>query len=202
MPRRSLQDVKSSRSAALASAVRIASVQGLEGLSIARLADGEGLSKSGLFGLFGSKLELQMRTLQAGAELFAAEVWAPVLEVPAGRARLLALCDRWLDFHERDVQPGGCFMTTAAVEWDARPGPQRDAVARVMRRWLRTLEGEVALAVDVGELPRELDPADTAFALNAIASAASWNYRLSGEREVLARAGRLMRDVLQPARTR
>ena len=90
-------------------------------------------------------------------------------------------------------------MTTAAVEWDARPGPLRDAVERTISRWLKLLAREVALAVEQGELARDLLPADAAFQLNALASAASWSYHLSGDAGVLEQARRCMQSVLEPA---
>ncbi len=199
MPRRSGADVLNSRQAVVSAALRTASVEGLDGLTIGRLADDVEMSKSGLFGLFGNKLGLQQATLEAGAEQFLAEVWRPVEQIAPGRRRLLALCDRWLDFHERGVSPGGCFMTTAAVEWDARPGPLRDSVERSMRAWLKLLARELVLAVQDGELPAELDPGDGAFQLNALASAASWSYHLTHDRAALEQARRCMRRLLAAA---
>lgn len=196
MPRRSAADVSRTRSAAIDSAVRTASVEGLDGLTIGRLAEETHMSKSGLFGLFGSKLELQRATLDAGIEQFLAEVWRPVEQVPAGMPRLLALCDAWLDFHRRGALPGGCFMTTAAVEWDARPGPLRDAVRRAIGLWLKVLAREVQLATDAHELPAATVAGDIAFQLNALASAASWNYRLSGDVSTLEVARRCMLATL------
>ncbi len=198
MPRRSVADVSRTRAAAIDTAVRTASVEGLDGLTIGRLAEDMHMSKSGLFGLFGSKLELQMATLQAGIDQFRAEVWRPVQGAPAGAPRLLALCDAWLDFHRRDALPGGCFMTTAAVEWDARPGPVRDAVREANGLWLKTLAHEVRRAVDAGDLPSTTIPEDVAFQLNALASAASWNYRLTGDVSMLDVAQRCMRATLAP----
>ena len=198
MPRRSAADVSRTRAAAIDTAVRTASVEGLDGLPIGRLAEDMHMSKSGLFGLFGSKLELQIATLQAGIEQFLAEVWRPVQDVPAGALRLLALCDAWLDFHRREALPGGCFMTTAAVEWDARPGPVRDAVRKAIGLWLKTLAHEVQGAIDAGDLASATVPGDVAFQLNALASAASWNYRLTGEVSTLDMAQRCMRATLAP----
>src|SRR3954452_11558528 len=109
MPRRSAAAVTASRDAVVSAAVRTASVDGLEGLTIGRLAGELEMSKSGLFGLFGSKQDLQLATLQAAFDHFLGEVWRPVASKPAGRERLLALCDRWLRYHERERMPGGCF---------------------------------------------------------------------------------------------
>lgn len=196
VPRRSAQDVETSRSAVIDTAVRTASVEGLEGLTIGRLAEATEMSKSGLFGLFGSKEGLQLATLEAGNELFLARVWEPVREIPRGRERLLELCERWIAFHRRETLPGGCFMTMAAVEWDSRSGPVHDAVAASVKGWLALLAREVDAAVSAGELPDATDPADTAFQLNALASAASWNHQLSGDPAVLEQGLRCMRATL------
>jgi AcrR family transcriptional regulator len=199
MPKRSREAVAGTRSQVLEAAVSSASVDGFEGLTIGRLADRVAMSKSGLFGLFGSKEDLQLATLNAGIDLFVAEVWNPVADRPAGRERLVALCGTWLGFFERGVLPGGCLFTTAAVEFDARPGPVRDAVASAIDRWLRLLERELAVAIDAGELPPSTDPRDAAFQLNALASSASWRYHLTRDPDVLIRARRLMHGVLSAA---
>ena len=109
---------------------------------------------------------------------------------------MLALCESWLSYHEREVMPGGCFLTTATIEYDARPGPLRDAVAATMRQWLATLEREAAVAIEAGELPADTDPADLAFELNALAAAASYGFQLSRDRSVFDRARRSMRRAL------
>ena len=196
MPRRAAADVAATRETVLAAAVRNASVEGLEGLTIGRLAGELEMSKSGLFGLFGSKQDLQLATLDAAFAHFLTGVWRPVAKQPAGRERLAALCDSWLGYHERESMPGGCFLTTATVEYDARPGPVRDAVIDGMERWLSFLSREVAAAVEAGELPPDTDPADVAFELNALASAASSAFQLSRDKSVFARARRLMRRRL------
>lgn len=196
MPRRSASAVADTRASVLDTAIRTASVEGLEGLTIGGLAGDVEMSKSGLFGLFGSKEDLQRATLRAGIDLFVREVWEPVAGEPAGRKRLLALCDRWIAFHEREVLPGGCFMTTAIVEFDARPGPVRDAVSRVRKRWLGLLETDAKVAIEAGELPARTDPADLAFTLDALASSASCDYRLTGDPRVLKRARRIMQRAL------
>lgn len=200
--RRSAAAVEDTRRTVLGEAVRAASVTGLEGLTLGPLASELEMSKSGLFGLFGSKLDLQLAVLRAGIDTFVREVWAPVAEMPAGRARLLALCERWIAFHERGVFPGGCFMTTAIVEWDSRPGPMRDAVRKAQSRWLATLRADAEAAIAAGELPATVDAQDVAFTLNALAAAGSSAHQLSGEQAELARALRCMKRVLAgPAAT-
>jgi AcrR family transcriptional regulator len=196
VPRRSAAAVAETRAAVTKAAVDHASVEGLEGLTIGGLADQAEMRKSSVFSLFGSKHELQLATLEAAIEQFRREVWEPVADQPRGLPRLLALCDSWLSYHQREVMPGGCFLTTATVEYDARPGPLRDAVARTMEQWLGVLAREAAIAMEAGELPAETDPADIAFELNALAAAASYGFQLWRDPEVFARARRSMRRVL------
>ena len=153
MPRRSQAAVAETRATVTQAAVDRASVDGLEGLTIGGLAGEVEMRKSSVFSLFGSKEDLQLATLEAAIEQFKYEVWGPVANERRGLARLLALCDSWLGYHEREVMPGGCFLTTATVEFDARPGPLRDAVARTIGGWLDLLGREVATAIEAGELP-------------------------------------------------
>jgi AcrR family transcriptional regulator len=196
MPRRSAAAVAATRAAVTKEAVDRASIDGLEGLTIGGLAEAAEMRKSSVFSLFGSKQELQRAAFDAAIEQFTREVWDPVAQRRPGRERLLALCEAWLSYHEREVLPGGCFMTTATIEYDARPGPMRDVIARTMERWLAVLEREAAIAVDSGELPSDADPGDIAFQLNAIASAASYGFQLWRDRTVFNRARRSMRRVL------
>ena len=184
------------RSEVTQAAVERASVEGLEGLTIGRLADEARMHKSSVFSLFGSKQELQLAALEKAVEQFTDEVWGPAAGERPGLPRLLALCDSWLAYHELGVMPGGCFLTTATVEYDARPGAMRDAVARTMKRWLGVLEREVATAVEAGEVPSDTEPRDVAFQLNALAAAASYGFQLSGDPEVFAVARRSMRRAL------
>jgi AcrR family transcriptional regulator len=196
MPRRSLADVAETRTAVTDAAVARASVEGLEGLTIGGLAGETEMRKSSVFSLFGSKEELQLATLDAAAEQFREQVWERVADEPPGVPRLLALCDSWLDYHRREVMPGGCFLTTATIEYDARPGPLRDATADTMKRWFAVLEREAAAAIEAGDLPGDADPGDIAFQLNALAAGASYGFQLWRDPEVFARARRSMRGVL------
>jgi AcrR family transcriptional regulator len=195
MPRRSAAAVADTRTQVLDVALRRASVDGLEGLTIGRLADETSMSKSGLHGLFRSKEGLQAATFEKAVAQFTREVWEPVAGREPGMPRLLALIDRWLGYHRRRVLPGGCFVTTATIEYDARPGPLRDAVADARRRMHSLIERDVRTAVDASDLPAETNPADVAFALYAMASAASQAIQLD-ERGASARARRCMRAVL------
>lgn len=195
MPRRSAIAVAGTRSEVLDVALRRASIDGLEGLTIGRLAEEAGMSKSGLHGMFGSKEELQVATFEKAVANFASEVWAPVANRESGLPRLLALVDRWVAYHRRRVLPGGCFVTTATIEFDARPGPLRNAVADARRRMHALLETDIRTAVEAGDLARDTQPADLAFTLYALASAASQAIQLE-EPGASARARRCMRALL------
>ena len=198
VPRRSATAVADTRAEVLDVAMRRASIDGLEGLTIGRLAGEVAMSKSGLHGLFGSKEDLQVATFAQAVENFRAEVWAPVADREPGLPRLLALIDRWIAYHRRRVLPGGCFVTTATIEFDARPGPLRGAVADARKRMHGLLEADLRTAIDRGDLPADADPGDLAFTLYALASAASQAIQL-GEPGAAARARRCMRGLLGTA---
>jgi AcrR family transcriptional regulator len=196
MPRRSQEAVAATRAAVTRAAMERASVEGLEGLTIGGVAGETEMRKSSVFSLFGSRQELQRAALNAAVDHFTRQVWDPVAEEDPGLPRLLALCDSWLDYHRREEMPGGCFLTTATVEYDARPGPLRDATAKTMRGWLRVLEREAATAIEAGDLPTGTDPADIAFQLNALAAGASYGFQLWRDPEIFERSRRSMRRVL------
>ena len=192
MARRSATDVAGSRAETLDAAVELASVVGLEGLTIGRLAERLDMSKSGLVGRFGSRQQLQLATLELAADTFRRAVFDPAESRPAGLRRLNAICDAWIDYLGHPPFPGGCFLTTASVEFDARPGPVNEAVKRVMHRWIRVLEREATAAIENGELPEHADPKDVAFTLNALAVGANCDYQLHHDPSSLKRARRAM----------
>jgi AcrR family transcriptional regulator len=196
MPRRSETAVAETRAEVTRAAMERASVDGLEGLTIGRLAGEVEMRKSSVFSLFGSKQELQLAALRSAVDQFTDEVWGPAADHQPGLPRLLALCDSWLSYHRRQVMPGGCFLTTATIEYDARPGPLRDAIARTMDRWLGMLEREVSAAIEAGDLPADTAAADIAFELNALAAAASYGFQLHRDPEVFEQARRSMRRAL------
>src|SRR3954454_14502717 len=152
------------RRAILDEAVQIASAGGLEGLSIGRLAEGVGVSKSGLFAHFGSKLDLQIETVRAARELFVDEVLGAA-SAGGGIQEIFSLTDAWLDYMEREVFRGGCFLVAASVEFDSRPGPVRDEVTALVSEWLMALEAAVDDAREAGHLSADTDAQQLAFEL-------------------------------------
>jgi AcrR family transcriptional regulator len=170
-----------SRRATLERSVQLASRDGLEGLTIGALAAELDVHKSSVHALFGSKEELQLATLDAARTILIEHVVAPALSSRPGLARLRAIGEAWCDYLGADVFLGGCFLCAASAEMDGRPGPLRDAVEAVMREWIEVLRANLEAAKATGELRAELDPAATAFRLNALGMAANWQRQLLDE---------------------
>lgn len=155
------------RGAVLGQALALASQLGLEGVTIGKLAEHVGMSKSGLFAHFASKENLQVAILDEAVARFVALVVAPALKKPRGEARLRALLDRWLAWAKADFMPGGCVFAASFAELDDRPGPARDRLFAAQRDWLGTLAGAVRIAVEEKQFRRELDPEQVAHELYA-----------------------------------
>ncbi|NUP18126.1 MAG: TetR/AcrR family transcriptional regulator [Streptomyces sp.] len=168
--------------------VEIASVEGLEALSVGRLATELRLSKSGVFALFGSKEELQLATVREAGRVFAERVTRPVEEEPAGVARVWRLCELWLEYSRGRVFPGGCFFYEVIAEFDARTGPVHDAVVRAQRDWTAYLERTIAAAGDAGELRAGTDVPQLAFELLALMETANMVSVLHDEESSYRRA--------------
>jgi AcrR family transcriptional regulator len=169
------------RRAILERAVDLASTEGLEGLTIGRLASELQMSKSGLFAHFGSKQELQLATLDAAVLRFYEEIIVPAQEEAEGVARLRAYCEGYLDYLEREVFAGGCFLAAAAAEFDDRPGAVRDAVRARVLAWLGELERQAAVAgVE--------DAAALAFEIYSLGLGANTCSRLLADKRTFARA--------------
>ncbi len=161
------------RAAILEHAVDLASKEGLEGLTIGRLAAELRMSKSGLFAHFGAKQELQLATIDAARERFRVAVVEPALAAPEGAPRLRAMVEAYLD--QLDLYPGGCFWAATSIEYDDRPGPVRDAIAATLDAWLAAITAQAKVAgVE--------DPDRFAFELYALTMGANARYRLSGDR--------------------
>jgi AcrR family transcriptional regulator len=190
------------RHAILTTAASLATQEGLEPLSIGRLAQATGMSKSGLFAHFGSKEDLQLATVDHAAELFVAEVIAPARSAPRGLPRVWALCDRMIDYAERQVFPGGCFFAATSFEFNNKPGPVRDRIEEMLRSWLSYLEHAVEQGQAAGELAAEPSAREIAFQLDAFAQASNAQYQLFRDRAVFDEARRAIRerlDSLRPA---
>ena len=182
-------------------AVDIASLEGLEGLTIGRLADDLGMSKSGLFAHFGSKEDLQLATVAAAAERFINEAVRPALKAERGYPRLLAICRAWISYVRREVFPGGCFFAAASFEFDGRPGAIRDAIANLMDEWVGAIEKAIVMAKDEGHLVAAVDPKQLAFEINSLFFGANFAYQLRGDKKALERATKAIEHRLESVRS-
>lgn len=175
-------------------AVDVASVDGLDGLSLGRLAAELELSKSGVFALFGSKEDLQLATVEAALEIFRSYVVTPASEVPPGLPRLRAICENWLDYSEKRIFPGGCFFFNVGAEFDARPGRVHDAVASASGSFAAFIHATALDAVSLGHL--DADAEVLAFELHALGRAANADSVLTGTTTPYALARRAIRARL------
>ncbi|HYC62528.1 MAG TPA: TetR/AcrR family transcriptional regulator [Thermoanaerobaculia bacterium] len=188
------------RQSILDRAVDLASLHGLQGLTIGGLAEELGMSKSGLFAHFGSKEELQIATIEAAAERYINEIFKNAIQEPRGYPRLLAICTSWLSYIRRGVFPGGCFFAAASFEFDSRPGPVRDRVRALMDDWMRALERAIRMAKDEGHLKDDVDPAQLAFELNSLFFGANFSFYLRDDQQAIERAERAVRTRLEALR--
>jgi len=181
-------------------ALRAASVEGLEGISLGKVAGDIGMSKSGLFAHFDSKEALQVDVIEAAAAKFAAVVVAPALSAPRGEPRLRALFEHWLKWEQNESLPGGCVFMHAVAELDDRPGPVRDALVRQQTMWLDTLAKAVRLTIDAGHFRPDVDPSLFAFQLYGIVVAYYHASRLFRDPAAKEHAERAFDAVVAAAR--
>jgi len=178
----------------LAKTVDIASAEGLNGLTVGRVAKDLNMSKSGLFAHFGSKEELQLSTVEAAREVFVREIIEPTRDEENGLVKLCAMLEAWISYIEKSVFRGGCFFFAASAEMDDRPGRVRDYVAELTMDWVKALEKEAGLAVRLGELKSTCDVELLVFQLHGSVQEANWFYRLHNDKTAFEKA---RKSVLQ-----
>jgi len=189
-------DGERTREAILREAVSLATVDGLEGLSIGNLAGALDMSKSGVYAHFGSKQELQLATVDEAEQIFQAEVIDPALAAEPGLAQLVAVCDAFFDYLLRRTFPGGCFFAGAVLEMGARPGPVKERVAAFQGGFTALIRQLVVAAVERRELPADENPDALTFELNGIILAANSSFVLHEDPAVLDMARAVVRRRL------
>ena len=195
-PRHPRADGERTRGAILRAAASLATVEGLEGLSIGHLAAAIGMSKSGLYAHFGSKQELQLATVEEAERIFAEEVVQPALAARPGRAQLVVVCEAFLGYVERRVFPGGCFFAATALEMGTRPGPVKERVAAIQSGFAALLRDFAVTALEQHELPACEDPDRLSFELHAILLAADTKFVLLDDPTVLDLARQVVHQRL------
>ncbi|WP_405949703.1 TetR/AcrR family transcriptional regulator [Streptomyces prunicolor] len=192
-PRNSVAETRRTRQRIVDRSLAIASVYGLDGLTIGWLATDLGMSKAGVLGHFGTKERLQLAVVDAAAELFTREVPNQVAaDVPPGLPRLHGWCDAWVSYLARDVLPGGCFLTAAAAEFDGRSGPVRDAIAGMNDLWQRDLRLQIRHAITAGELQSDTDADQLLYEVVGIMLALNHFLQLQRDRSAPDRARRAL----------
>jgi AcrR family transcriptional regulator len=188
------------RSLVLREALALASEVGLEGVSIGKLAERVGLSKSGLFAHFDSKESLQVQILAEAIARFADMVVAPAIKKPRGEPRVRALFENWLKWAVADFMPGGCIFIAAAVELDDKPGPARDLLVGSQRDWLEVLAEAARIAIREGHFRSNLDVGQFAHEAYSIAYGHHFVSRLLREPKALQRTRKGFERLIDDAR--
>jgi AcrR family transcriptional regulator len=196
MPRRSALEAAGTRESIIRHAADIASVEGLEGITIGRLAADLQMSKAGVIGHFGSKEELQLATLALAGELFVEQVWKPAEDLRPGLERLLGICEAWTRYADVPILSGGCFIAAVSFEFDGREGRVHDSLKQVVGRWRKTLVKEISRAIADGDLPADLDPEQAAFSLEALAAGMNPARQLYGDTSAAEWSLKAMHAVL------
>lgn len=186
------------RGAVLDAALALAGVEGLAGVTIGRLADKVGMSKSGLFAHFASKENLDVAILEETIARFVAQVVGPALKLRRGEARFIGLFERWLAW--RDALPGGCIFVAAMVELDDKPGPARDVLVGAQKDWLETLATAARIAIDEGHFRSNVDATQLAHEVYCLGVGHHFVARLVRDPKADARTRAAFKRVLRDAR--
>ena len=194
-------DGAATHAAILEAAMRIASIEGLGGLTIGRLARDLGISKSGVFAHVASKATLQRETIEAARVVFEREVVRPALAAPAGLGQIEAFCEAYLAYVERGVFPGGCFFAHVLAEFDAQDGPIHAEVVADQRAWRHVIGSQVEVAKRSGEIDPDVDGEQLAFELLAALDLSNFLSTLERDPTVVERGRRAVRATIARART-
>jgi AcrR family transcriptional regulator len=199
--RKQRADGERTREAIVREAVSLATIDGLEGLSIGNLAGALDMSKSGIYAHFGSKQELQLATVDEAGRIFQAEVIEPALAAGPGLAQVVAVCESFFDYLVQRTFPGGCFFAGAVLEMGTRPGPVKERIAAFQDAFTAQIRQFIVTALERHELPADEDPDALTFELNGIILAANANFVLHEDPAALDMARNIVRRRLGIATT-
>jgi AcrR family transcriptional regulator len=204
--RRPTQRGLNSRAHVLTTATAVASCEGLEHVTIGRLANEVGMSKSGLVTLFGDKVNLQLAIIAHGRQVFVDAMTERLARQPETLPRTWQIVEAWMSYERDGVFPGGCLLTALSAEYAARTGPVRETIEQMGREWLTTLAEAARSDRAAGHLPSSADPDQIAFDIRAIFLATNWHWKLFGDDNSFERGRALAATVLgsppKPPRTR
>jgi len=198
-PHRRRSDGELRRGSILSEAAQLATVEGIDGLSISRLAEVVGMSKSGLYAHFGSKEELQLATIETANTIFNEQVVGPASVARTGLERLQRLAENFLRHVQDGVFPGGCFFASVAAEMDTHPGRVRDVAVKLTEDWLAQLEAAVRDAQAEGAIEPSEDAAQLAFELDSYLLLANAQFVIRQDPAPIERARRALARRLSAA---
>jgi AcrR family transcriptional regulator len=187
------------RERVLSLTIQIAREEGLDALTIGRVAEVSDLTKAGLLGHFASKEALQLATLEAGRVAFVEAVIRPALEAPAGLERVARLLEFWVE-HIDDRQ-GGCFFASVAAEYDSRTGPVKESIAKMLSQWTEGIEHFLKQAQERKQLSTSVDLSALSFELHGFELSLNLRRQLFGDHKAAGLAKRAMRRALYEAAT-
>ena len=199
-PRRR-SDGEQTHAAILDHAVKLASIQGVNQITLGRLAEATGVSKSGVYAHFRSRERLQMEIVEAAGEIYEREVIQPGLQAPEGLPRLINLYEAFLSYVEREVFPGGCFFAGLISEFDAQTGPVHEAVIDGHQGWETLVKQLVGEAIDQGEIAPGTDVELLLLQLDGIKDHANFLYTLYKDPEIIERGRRALANIIDAVRT-
>jgi len=196
-PRRPTARGRVSRALVLTSATNMASREGLENVTIGRLATDVGMSKSGLVTLFGDKIDLQLAVIAHGRQVFIDAITERLDRQPSELPQTWRFVTAWMSYEHDGVFPGGCLLTALSAEYAGRTGgPVRDTVERMGREWLAALADAARTDQAAGHLPPTVDPDQIAFSLRAVFLVTNWHWKLFGDPESFERGRALAATIL------
>lgn len=187
---------ETSRETILHTAARLATVKGINGLSIGDLAAEVGMSKSGIYAHFRNKEEMVLAVIDTAVRVYDIEVMLPAMKVRAGLDRLRALASGFLDHVERKVYPGGCFFVAVSLEVGNNPGPARDQVMIMLAKWLGALRQCVTDAQLDGTLDRQMDADQAVFEIESVLLSANFFYVMTKDAAHMQSARLALEHVL------
>jgi AcrR family transcriptional regulator len=185
------------RKAILRRAADLASRIGLQALSIGRLSQEMGMSKSGLFAHFGSKETLQVETLRSAGDAFVDEVIRPAFKAPRGEPRIRALFEGWVRWEHSLRMKGGCIFVQASSEFDDQPGPIRDVIEDQQRGWLDIVAESARRSMLEGHFRANADPEQFAFEFNALLMGYHHAHRMMRDERAESRLERALTKLLE-----
>ncbi|MEV6199007.1 TetR/AcrR family transcriptional regulator [Streptomyces sp. NPDC051771] len=194
--RTSAQAALETRRSVLRAAADLASLEGLDSVTIGRLADRLGMSKAGVIGQFRSKEKLQLETVELVLEDFRTRVWLPVRHLDAGLPRLLAVCAAWVRYAADPGYSGGCLLTQVTYDYDGRTGSVHDRIAEGRARWREVLRHDIDAAVAAGVLPPATDTPRVVYGLESLAAGITPARLLHGDDQADGWALHGMRTIL------